>query len=240
MKKSVTSFNFHSGRILANKYEVISKLGNGWEGEVYKIRELNTDIERAAKIFFPNRNIKNKSVIFYAKKLHKLRDCPAVIQYYNQETITYRRLPVTLLISEYVEGDLLTEYLQRQKGKRLPIFQGVHLLHALMVAIESIHHLGEYHGDLHTDNVIIRRLGLSFEMKLLDFFHWGRATKSNRQDDICDAIRIFYDAIGGANQYKKHPDEVKYICSGLKRSLILRKFPTASDLRVHLETQAWS
>ncbi|MDH5573584.1 MAG: protein kinase [Gammaproteobacteria bacterium] len=240
MKSIINEFNFHPGRVLANKYEVISKLGNGWEGEVYKVRELNTDIERAAKVFYPNRNLKNKSVIFYAKKLHALRDCPVVIQYYAQETIIYKRLPVTLLISEYVEGDILSEYQKRQRGNRLPVFQAVHLLHALTVGIESIHHMGEYHGDLHSDNVIIRRLGLSFELKLLDFFHWGRATKSNRQEDICNLIRIFYDVIGGKEQYSKHSDEVKYICSGLKRSLILRKFPTASDLRVHLETQAWS
>lgn len=57
---SPDSFNLQPGRILAKKYEVIAKLGAGWEGEVYRIRELNTGIERAAKLFFPDRNIKNK------------------------------------------------------------------------------------------------------------------------------------------------------------------------------------
>lgn len=71
-------------------------------------------------------------------------------------------------------------------------------------------------------------------------FHPGRVTKSNRLEDICNFIRIFYDVIGGKERYQKHSDEVKYICFGLKPSLILKKFPTGSDLRVHLETQAWS
>ena len=40
-----------------------------------------------------------------------------------------------------------------------------------------------------------------------------------------DLIRIFYDAIGGAKHYRKQPPEVKAICCGLKRSLILREVP---------------
>jgi tRNA A-37 threonylcarbamoyl transferase component Bud32 len=238
-RRKVESFDFEPGRVLARKYKVVSRLGSGWEGEVYKIREMSTNIERAAKLFFPHRNPKNKASNLYAKKLHALRECPIIIKYHTQETITYRRMPVTVLISEYVEGELLLDYLARLPGKRLPIFQGIHLLHALAVGIESIHHLGEYHGDLHPENIIVRRLGLSYELKLLDFFHWGGARRENVHDDICDLIRIFYDAIGGRERYSKHPKEVKEICCGLKRSLILKKFRTASALRIHLETQAW-
>ncbi len=36
------SFNLSPGRILAKKYEVVSLLGSGWEGEVYLIREIAT------------------------------------------------------------------------------------------------------------------------------------------------------------------------------------------------------
>jgi tRNA A-37 threonylcarbamoyl transferase component Bud32 len=235
----IESFNLEPGRIISKKYEVISRLGSGWQGEVYKIRELGTNIERAAKLFFPDRNPRNKPSDAYAKKLHTLRECPIVIQYHTQETITYRKEPVTVLISEYVEGALLSDYLTRLPGKRLHTFQGIHLLHALAAGLENIHHLGEYHGDLHDDNIIVSRLGLTFELKLLDFFHWSRARRENMHDDICDLIRIFYDATGGKARYSKQPREVKEICCGLKRSLILKKFRTTCDLRVYLESQAW-
>ena len=50
----IESFDFAGrDRLIARKYEVVSHLGAGWEGEVYKIRERNTKIERAAKLFFP-------------------------------------------------------------------------------------------------------------------------------------------------------------------------------------------
>ena len=234
------SFNLQPGRVLARNYEVISKLGAGWEGEVYRIRERSSGIERAAKLFFPERNLKNKTADAYAKKLHALRECPIVIQYHVQDTIRIQGTLVRVLISEYVEGTLLSDYLSSQRGKKLHVFQAIHLLHALAAGIEAIHYLGEYHGDLHTENIMVRRLGLSYELKLLDFFHWGGARRESRKDDICDVVRIFYDALGGQRRYASHPPEVKEICCGLKRSLILAKFPTASDLRFHVETQAWT
>ena len=114
----VDTFGFEPGRKLAGKYRVESLIGAGWEGEVYKISEISTGISRAAKFFFPQRNPRNNLATWYAKKLHKLRHCQIVIQYQTQETITFKRNPITFLVSEYVEGEILSEFLKRQKGKR--------------------------------------------------------------------------------------------------------------------------
>jgi serine/threonine protein kinase len=236
---TVDTFNLAPGRRLSGKYEVVSYLGAGWEGEVYKIREISTGIERAAKLFFPQRNPKNRVLTWYAKKLHKLRNCPIVIQYQTQETITFRRQPITFLVSEYVEGELLSTFLARQPGQRLSVFQGLHLLYSLAAGIESIHHLREYHGDLHTDNVIVRRYGLGFNLKLVDMFRWEMPKLQNIQDDVCDLVRLFYDAVGGARHYPRLASEAKAVCCGLKRSLILKKFRTAGHLRRYLETLQW-
>jgi len=233
------TFNLAPGRPLARKYEVVTRLGTGWEGEVYKIRERSTGIERAAKFFFPQRNPKNRVLTWYAKKLHKLRHCPIVIQYQTQETITFRRQPVTFLVSEYVEGELLSAFLARQPGQRLSSFQALHLLYGLAAGIESIHQLREYHGDLHTDNVIVRRYGLGFNLKLVDMFRWEMPKRENIQDDVVDMVKIFHEAVGGARHYARLPREAKAICCGLKRSLILKKFRTAGHLRRYLETMQW-
>ncbi len=235
----IDTFNLYPGRILAGKYEVVSKLGAGWEGEVFLVREKITGIERAAKFFYPQRNIDNKACIYYAQKLHRLSHCPILIQYITQETITYRGIPITFLVSEYVEGELLSEFLARQPGGRLPPFQGLHLLHALASGMEFIHGMKEYHGDLHTDNIIVKRFGLGFNIKLLDMFHWGAPKKANIHQDVCDLIRIFYDAIGGRKHYAKHPPEIKAIICGLKRTSILKKFRSAGQLRSYLETMQW-
>lgn len=235
----IHSFDLKPGRKLASKYEVISKLGAGWEGEVYKVSEISTGIERAAKLFFPQRNVRNRAARVYARKLHKLRRCSILIQYHTKEIVPYRRIPVTALISDYVEGILLSDFLQRMPGKRLPPYQATHLLYALAKGIEEIHLLNEYHGDLHTENIIVNKYGLTFEIKLLDMFNSTDAKIENMRDDICSLVQIYHECMGGRKHYRKLPQTVKNICCGLKRSLILKKFRTVSQLREHLELMEW-
>ncbi len=239
LKQKFTSFDLPTGRVIAKKYEVISKLGGGWEGEVYKILEISTGIERAAKFFYPNRNENNKSSKFYAKKLHKLRQCPILIQYHTKENFVFKRIPVTVLISEYVEGQLLSEFIKTFPGKRLTPYQALHLLYALTKGIECIHSLNEYHGDLHSDNIIVNKFGLEFDLKLVDLFSAKESKRESRKFDILTLIQVFHESLGGAKYYAKHPDEIKYICCGLKSNLILKKFKTVGQLRRHIENMDW-
>jgi len=235
----VDRFKLLPGERIGNKFEIIEILGAGWEGEVYLVKELGTGVARTAKLFFPQRNPGDRTLKSYARKLHKLRQCHIVIQYHALETFEFQGNPISVLISEYVEGELLSKFLKSQKGKKLNPFQAIHLLHALSVGIESIHATKEYHGDLHLENIIVQRFGLGFELKVLDMFNWGKPSKDNYQNDICDLVRVFYDVLGGAKFYARQPREVKAICCGLKSSLILKKFRSASQLRNHLENMQW-
>lgn len=240
MAKKITCFNFPERKVINSKYRIISKLGAGWEGEVYKVEEISTGIIRAAKFFLPIRNKNNISARRYAKKLHKLRSCSILIQYFTQETLLFEDEKVTYLISDYVEGETLTVFLKRFRGSRLPPYEALHLLHALVKGLENIHAFREYHGDLHSDNVIIQRYGLGFNVKILDLFHWGTPKSQDFKDDLVDVIRIFYDVIGGQRTYKSMPDEVKEIICGLKKGLITSRFKNMSQLRIHLENLEWS
>ena len=238
-KPKFTEFNLPAGRVIAKKYEILSKLGGGFEGEVYKIREISTGIERAAKFFYPNRNERDRAVKFNAQKLHKLRQCPILIQYHTKESFVFKRVPVTVLISEYVEGLLLSEFIKTLPGKRLTAFQALHLLYALTKGIECIHGLNEYHGDLHSDNIIVNKFGLEFDLKLVDLFSAKESKRESRRFDLLTLIQVFHESLGGAKHYAKHPDAIKYICCGLKSNLILKKFKTAGQLRRHLEGMTW-
>lgn len=239
MSTGLETFDLDEGDLIAEKYRVLDRLGTGWEGEVYRVAEVRTGIERAAKLFFPQRDPSRRVSRAQAKKLHKLRRCEILIQYQTEETLEVDGHRVTALISEYVDGPVLSDLLKGMPGRRMTAFEATHLLHALVVGMEPIHQAGEYHGDLHAGNVMVARHGLRFELKLIDFFHWDGPKVDNRRADVCDVIRLYYDALGGPRHYARQPAAVKRICCGLKRSLILERYPTMTRLRKHLESMSW-
>lgn len=236
----IDAFEFEPGQVLAKRYRIMERLGGGWEGEVYKVKETSTGIERTAKFWYPQRNKNNSAAKFYAKKLHKLRHCPILIQYTHMDRIEVQGADISFLVSDYVEGEVLTTFLKGRPGGRLSPFQGLHLLYALTRGMEQIHHAGDYHGDLHPANIIVERYGLRFDLKLVDFFHRDAPKFESMQDDLIDIVRVFYDAVGGQKRYSRQPPEVKEICCGMRRNMILKRFRRTSHLRAHLESMQWS
>jgi hypothetical protein len=231
-------FNLQPGQSFGSKYVIEAFLGGGVEGEVYKVRETRTKISRAAKLFYPWKNERDRAARAYARKLEHLRHCPLVIQYHNAETLLVRGTKVTCLLSDYVDGTLLAEYVGRRPGRRLLPFEALHILYTIVCGLEQIHAAGEYHGDLHDENVLIKPSGIFFDIKILDFFHWGRSVATHQKHDIVDAVRILYYMVGGPRAYRQQSPGIKSICLGMRRDLILKRFPTATRLRRHLERES--
>jgi tRNA A-37 threonylcarbamoyl transferase component Bud32 len=232
-------FDFPPGKSVAGKYQVERLLGTGWEGEVYQIVERNTGIRRAAKFYYPHRDPTGKAAISYARKLDALRHCPILMQYHHQEIAYVRKRKVVVVISELVEGQKLSEFLKEQPQGRLSSFEALHVLYALARGIAPIHARGEYHGDIHDDNIMIRRQGISFEVKLLDFFDLGKPTRAKIQKDVLNLVEVFHTLVGGRDRYRQQPRVVKEIIRGLKDSLILDRFQSAGDIQRHLENLEW-
>lgn len=235
----VKRFDFLPGRSVAGKYFIERPLGSGWEGEVYAIVERNTGIRRAAKFYYPHRDPMGKAAIAYARKLDALRHCPILMQYHHQEISYVKRKKVMVVISELVEGKKLSEFLAAQPHHRLSTFEALHVLYVLAKGISPIHARGEYHGDIHEHNIMIRRQGIGFEVKLLDFFDLGRPSKDKIQKDVLNLVEVFHMIVGGRTHYASQPRVVKDIIRGLKDSLILQRFGSAGDIQAHLESLTW-
>jgi len=238
-KKSKGESGLRPGLTLGRNYYVVEQLGSGWEGEVYKVEERRSGVPRAAKIFFPNRTLTPRRLQRYIQKLYKLRNCQIVTQYHHRDIARVGREQVEILVSDFMHGEVLTNYVEALPRKRMPEFEALHLLHALAVGVEQIHHLGEYHGDIHTGNIIVSRRGLGYEVCLLDFFDLGRSTQEKIQNDVIDMIAVLFDLIGEAGGYRNASDAVRQIICGRKHSLIRQRFRNAGQLRVALENLEW-
>jgi hypothetical protein len=149
-------------------------------------------------------------------------------------------MTLTCLISEFVEGELLSRFVARQRGKRLQTFEALHLLHVVSSGLAQIHALREYHSDIHSDNLLVKRRGVHFDVKLVDFYDWGAPTTAKIREDVIQLVQLLYELVGGRKRYAAQPPEIKAICRGLRRDLISRRFPTARHLQHYLETFPWS
>jgi tRNA A-37 threonylcarbamoyl transferase component Bud32 len=237
--KKPKRFDFPAGKSVAGKYMIERLLGSGWEGEVYSIVERVTGIRRAAKFYYPHRDPLGKAAIAYARKLDALRHCPILMQYHHQETTYVKRRKVIVVVSELVDGIKLSEFLAKQPDRRLTTFEALHVLYTLARGIAPIHARGEYHGDIHDDNIMVRRQGITFEVKLLDFFDLGKPTRAKIHKDVLNLIQVFHAIVGGRSAYGQQPRVVKDVIRGLKDSLILARFQSAGDIMRHLENVEW-
>lgn len=228
------------GKKLGRHYRILSTLGHGWEGEVYKVEETATGIVRAAKLFYKHR-YENKKLphVDYAKKLNQLRSCSIVIQYHHQDQFRMKGNNIDFLVSDFVDGEVLSSYLENQPKKRLLPFEALNLFYVLIKGVEKIHSLNEYHGDIHLDNIIVRRKGLHFDVNLIDLMHLGKSSKHKIQTDINDLISVLYEMIGGAKHYQKMPPQIKSIILGRKKNLISQQFQNAHQLKMYLENLEW-
>lgn len=237
--KNEEFFDLQPGKAITKNYKIIEYLGCGWEGEVYKVEERDTGIIRVAKLFYQNKYHEKARHINYARKLHKLRTCPIIIQYHHKDSAFINDRNVYFLVSDYTDGEVLSQFITEQKQKRLTFFEALHVFYALVQGIEHIHFIGEYHGDIHSDNIIIIRKGLTFAVHLIDLLHLGRSNKDKIQEDVYDLIQILYEMIGGDKAYKNTHPIVKAIIRGRKKSLISSDFKTAGQLRLHLDNLMW-
>jgi len=240
MSPKIESFNFSAGRKIGARYLVESRLGGGSEGEVYQIRELDTGVVRAAKLYFPHRDPKRRLSIRHAQKLNILRNCPIVLQYHHSEVITVKKQKVVAMISDLCEGEPLEQWVVQHRGKRLSPYTALHVFYNLVRGLETIHAMGEYHADVHSQNILVRPTGVRFELKLIDFYDWGTPRVYKQKQDLCDAVHVFHECLGGREQYARLPAEIKYICAGLRRDTIIKRFTSMSALRIHLENFEWT
>src|SRR5712691_4516369 len=148
-----------SGRRLG-PYEILSAIGAGGMGEVYKARDTRLDRIVAIKVLpthLADRSELRERFEREAKTIASLNH-PHICVLHDighQDNIDY-------LVMEYLEGETLAQRLQ--KGP-LPLEQVLHYAIEIADALDKAHRKGVTHRDMKPSNIMITKTGT----KLLDF-----------------------------------------------------------------------
>ena len=143
-------------------YEIVSWLGAGGMGEVYRARDTTLDREVALKTL-PDEFARQP------ERLARLKQEACILASLNHPGIaTLHGLEesdsgVPVLVMELVEGEALSDRLRRG---RLPLHEAVTVAHQIALALEAAHDKGVLHRDLKPANIRLARDG---RVKLLDF-----------------------------------------------------------------------
>ena len=144
-------------------YEIVSLIGEGGMGNVYKAKHTKLDRVVAIKSILPqlvnNEDVK-KRFLNEATSMSKLQhpNIVAMYDYHSDDEGLY-------LIMEYIEGKELDEYV-RSLNKPLDEDLSVAFMEQILDAFSHAHDKGIVHRDIKPSNIIISNSG---EIKILDF-----------------------------------------------------------------------
>jgi DNA-binding response OmpR family regulator/tRNA A-37 threonylcarbamoyl transferase component Bud32 len=160
--QSVSIQGFKEGALLGRRYEIISKLGEGGMGAVFKARDRALDEVIALKLL--KQDLVEDQLIVerfkYEIKLARRISHPNVIRIHD-----FGELENNYFISmEFCEGKTLKEIMSGEKG--LPLKTALHYFGQMLSAMSAAHSEGIIHRDLKPGNMIVVANNV---LKILDF-----------------------------------------------------------------------
>jgi serine/threonine protein kinase/sugar lactone lactonase YvrE len=142
-------------------YEIVSSVGAGGMGEVYRARDSKLKRDVAIKVLPADVASNRERLARFEREAHVLASLnhPHIASIYGLE----ENSGVPALVMELVEGDTLAELIKRGP---IPVDEALNLARQIAEALEYAHEHGVVHRDLKPANVIVSREGA---VKVLDF-----------------------------------------------------------------------
>ena len=139
------------GRVLAERYHMLKRLGEGGMGKVYLAEHVKMNRQCAVKVMNGALLNDSDSAQRFAREASNAAriihpNVAAVFDYGETDGVVY-------LVMEYVEGEPLTRLLERETA--LAPARAVDIAHQVAEALVAAHELGIVHRDLKPDNIIV-------------------------------------------------------------------------------------
>ncbi|HKW09448.1 MAG TPA: serine/threonine-protein kinase [Gemmatimonadaceae bacterium] len=155
------------GQVIADRYHVVKKLGEGGMGQVYLAEHVKMGRRSAIKVMNPSMVHDPDAVARFNREASNASriNHPNVCAIYD-----FGETPDGLiyLAMELIEGEPLTDLLEREGA--LPLARAADIFRQTADALQVAHDLGIVHRDLKPDNIMLsRRKGGGDTVKVVDF-----------------------------------------------------------------------
>ena len=146
-----------------DKYDVLSKIGEGGMATVYLGRHVTLDRKVAIKVLHPHLSASEKNRRRFAREARAIEHLQhdnilRIFDYSGRET------DQSYIVTEFVDGVTLRELLEREG--LVPSEVAMLIARELAKALRYAHDSGVVHRDLKPENIMIRKDGV---VKLMDF-----------------------------------------------------------------------
>jgi eukaryotic-like serine/threonine-protein kinase len=152
-------------------YEIVSMLGVGGMGSVYRVRNVISDRTEAMKVLLPNLVAEPDLAVRFISEIRMLAsfDHPNIAQLHTAFQVDNQ----LVMMMEFVEGSTL-----EQTAKQGPIPQSdvINYMQQVLAALSYAHGRGVVHRDIKPANIMVTSQGV---VKLMDF---GIAKSRTEQD----------------------------------------------------------
>ena len=172
---------FPPGAILSQRYQIISLLGRGGMGEVYRANDLLLGQPVALKFLLPAATASDSALSRFRTEVRTARQISHknVCRVYDIGEAN----GLTFLSMEYIDGEDLSSLLRRI-GK-LPHHKALEIAQKLCAGLAAAHDQGIVHRDLKPANIMVDRNG---QVRITDF---GLASLAEKVSDICSGTPAY-------------------------------------------------
>ncbi len=155
-----------TGTLVRGKYRIISKVGQGGMGAVYKALHVAFDEMRALKVI--SRELMSDEL--FVKRFKHEAVITRKLQHPNAvrvDDIDEAEDGRPFIVMEYIEGQSLKQLIQSHGA--LPVPRVCSIVKQVALALEAAHGLGLVHRDIKPDNIVLVETAAGEEAKVLDF-----------------------------------------------------------------------
>jgi eukaryotic-like serine/threonine-protein kinase len=179
-------------------YEIVSRVGAGGMGEVFRARD--TRLQRTVAIKILSADVDARRFQQEARAASELSH-PGICMLFdvgNQDGTDF-------LVMEYLEGETLAERLRRG---RVPPDQGLQIASELLDGLAHAHRHGIIHRDLKPQNIMLVRSGSRVSAKILDFGLAKRTAVAAADDQTATLALTHTNVVVGTPKYMA-PEQIE-------------------------------